>query len=282
MARKKKQPTDVPPENLDNPDDTFGLPEVEYEPLRRDEPIKPDEPIKSDEPEVVSVDEAPIVTPDPPPAVEEPTFQFKDAEPPTDEPEQDKEKIFEEKHEERDDEHAYTSSYSYQRESPEVWPKVLGFIIILLIAGGAIWYFAYQRPKQLAEEEQERRELVAIQEEARRKEEARLAEAKRLEEQKTVVAQAAVTPKFGEIETLSGRSGRYYVVVASSIDGDLIMDYAKKLREKGIGSKIIPPFGKSKFHRIAVADGDTYETTQATADGLKGGDYGDKIWVVKY
>lgn len=226
---------------------------------------------------MVIVNEAPIVTPDPlPPPVEEPAFQFKDAEPPTDEP--DKEKIFEEKHEES----TYQSSYSYQRESPEVWPKVLGFIIILLIAGGAIWYFAYQRPKQLAEEEQERRELVAIQEEARRKEEARLAEAKRLDEQKTVVAQAAATPKFGEIETLSGRSGRYYVVVASSIDGDLIMDYAKKLREKGIGSKIIPPFGKSKFHRIAVAGGDTYETTQATADGLKGGDYGDKIWVVKY
>ncbi len=273
MARKKKQPTELPSENLDNPDDTFGLPEVEYEPLRRDEPLKPDEP------EVVIVNEEPEVTPDPPPPVEEPAFQFKDAEPPSDEPE--KEKTFEDKHEERE-EHAYQPSYSYQRETPEIWPKVLGFIILLLIAGGAIWYFAYQRPKQLAEEEQERKELVAIQEEARKREEARLAEAKRLEsEQKNVVAQAA-TPKVGEIETLSGRSGRYYVVVASSIDGDLIMDYAKKLKEKGVSSRIIPPFGRSKFHRIAIADGDTYETTQTTADGLKGGDYGDKIWVVKY
>ena len=89
-------------------------------------------------------------------------------------------------------------------------------------------------------------------------------------------------PAIGTIETLSGRSGRYYVVVASAIDGDLIMDYAKKLSANGVSTKIIPPFGKSKFHRLAVAEGDTYPTTQETADGMKGGDYGDKVWVVKY
>jgi hypothetical protein len=230
----------------------------------------------------VIVNETNIITPEPPPPpppVEENVFQFKDAETPTDAPE--KEEIFEDRHEERG-EHVYQPTYTYKQESPEVWPKVLVAIILLLLAGGAVWYFAYQRPKQLAAEEQERKEILAIQEDARRKEEARLAEAKRLDEQKNVVAAAAATPKVGEIETLSGRSGRYYVVVASSIDGDLIMDYAKKLKEKGISSKIIPPFGKSKFHRIAVADGDTYQTTQATADGLKGGDYGDKVWVVKY
>jgi hypothetical protein len=60
------------------------------------------------------------------------------------------------------------------------------------------------------------------------------------------------------------------------------MDYAKKLSANGVSTKIIPPFGKSSFHRLAVADGDTYQTTQATADELKGGDYGDKLWVVKY
>ena len=47
-------------------------------------------------------------------------------------------------------------------------------------------------------------------------------------------------------------------------------------------TKIIPPFGKTKFSRIAVDVKDTYDEAQATADGLKGGDYGDKVWVVKY
>ena len=60
------------------------------------------------------------------------------------------------------------------------------------------------------------------------------------------------------------------------------MDYAKKLSATGVSTKIIPPFGKSSFHRLAVAEGDTYATTQETADGMKGGDYGNKVWVVKY
>ena len=38
MARKKKQTNEPPPENLDNTDDTFGLPEVEYQTLQRGEP----------------------------------------------------------------------------------------------------------------------------------------------------------------------------------------------------------------------------------------------------
>ena len=135
---------------------------------------------------------------------------------------------------------------------------------------------------QEAKAEQERKELLAIQEAARKKEADRQAAPKREEEQKVVEAAPPPKPAVGTSETLSGRSGRYYVVIASSIDGDLIMDYAKELSANGVGTKIIPPFGKSSFHRLAVADGDTYETTQSTADGLKGGDYGDKLWVIKY
>ena len=44
MARRKKQDEDEPQDNQDNlnndSDDTFGLPEVEYEPINRDEPVK--------------------------------------------------------------------------------------------------------------------------------------------------------------------------------------------------------------------------------------------------
>ena len=49
MARKKKQ-TEEPQENVDNTDDTFGLPEVEYQPLKRDEPDKTEEPVQQEEP----------------------------------------------------------------------------------------------------------------------------------------------------------------------------------------------------------------------------------------
>ena len=283
MARKKKQTPEQPPENLDNTDDTFGLPEVEYQPLKRDEPMQVDEPVTPEEPitpeppQVVVINEVSV---DPPPPVETPAFQFKD-EPAHEEP---KENVFEEEKRYDDDHQPYQPTYTYQRENAELWPKVLGFVLVLLLAGLALWYFAYYRPEQVAKEERERKELQAIQEEARRKEDERLAAARRAEEESRR-ASAAATPvasAVGTIETLSGRSGRYYVVVASSIDGDLIMDYAKKLSAKGVSTKIIPPFGKSKFHRLAIAEGDTYPTTQETADGLKGGDYGDKVWVVKY
>lgn len=262
MARRKKQNEDQPQENLDSSDDTFGLPEIEYEPLKRESP------------------EADIKIEEPAPPQPEPSFA--EEEQPSELPKEEEPK----KKEYVEENQFYTPSYSYSdqdEERPAVWPKVLGFLLVLAIAGGAIWYFAKIRPERLAKEARDRRELIANQEEERKNEAERQAALKRAEEeQKQAAAVATAKPIAGSIETLSGRSGRYYVVVASSIDDDLIMDYAKKLSQKGITTKIIPPFGKSVFHRLAVAEGDTYANTQAAADGMKGGEYGDKIWVVKY
>jgi hypothetical protein len=263
MARRKKQNEDQPQQNPENADDTFGLPEIEYEPLKRDTP--PVEENKTNE-----SSEAPP-EPEPIPA-EEPVAEIKAEEQP-------KEQFVEE-----NQFYEPSYNYSYQDEKPAVWPKVLGVLLVLLIAGGAAWYFALYRPQQLQEEAKLKRDRIIAQEDARKKEAARLEEQRRLaDEQKKAAAAAVVaTPPAGTIETLTDRQGRYFVVVASSIDGDLIMDYAKKLSGKGVTSRIIPPFGKTKFHRLAVADGDTYANAQATADGMKGGEYGDKIWVIKY
>jgi hypothetical protein len=279
MARKKKQPTDEPQENLDNSDDTFGLPEVDYQPLKRDEP-KAEEPPPSEEPpvseeKVVVINETNQVTPEPAPA-ETSNFQYT-----SQEPTETSREMFEPK-DHVEEHHTYQPTYNYEEERPSVWPKVLGFLFILALAGVAIWYFASYRPEQQAKEAERIRKEQLAEEEARKKEEQRLAAERAAEEEARKAAEVKATPDVGTIETLSGRSGRYYVVVASAIDGDLIMDYAKKLSAKGVSTKIIPPFGKSAFHRLAVADGDTYQTTQETADGLKGGDYGDKVWVVKY
>jgi hypothetical protein len=88
MARKKKQTNEPPPENLDNTDDTFGLPEVEYQPLNRGEPEKIEEPVSQDlppetpdepAPDVVVINEAPKVEPDPEPTPVDPTsFEYKE------------------------------------------------------------------------------------------------------------------------------------------------------------------------------------------------------------
>jgi hypothetical protein len=270
MARRKKQDEDLPQENLDSSDDTFGLPEIEYEPLRREEPM-----------EAAELEEIPEPTPEPEPEPER-TYTQQEEEVTAEQAQEETQP----KEEEFVGENQFYEPYTYQDERPAVWPKVLGLLLVVIIAAGAIWYFVSYRPKQLAIEAKERRELLAIQEEARKKQAEQQAEQQRQAEEarKAAEAEAAVAakPVAGTIETLAGRTGTYYVIVASSIDGDLIMDYAKKLTASGVAIKIIPPFGKSKFHRLAVAEGDTYASAQATADGMKGGEYGDKVWVVKY
>ena len=69
--------------------------------------------------------------------------------------------------------------------------------------------------------------------------------------------------------------------MASSIDGDLIRDYAKRLSDKGVSAKIVAPYGKVKFHRLTVAEGETFAAAHQTAEQLKG-QYSDDIWVIKY
>jgi hypothetical protein len=88
-------------------------------------------------------------------------------------------------------------------------------------------------------------------------------------------------PTVGTIETLTDRTRRYYVVISSAVDGDLVMDYAKRLSEKGVSTKIIPPFGKYKFSRLAIGDYDTFASAQTYADAAKA-DYGGEVWVLRF
>jgi len=177
-------------------------------------------------------------------------------------------------------------SYSYTpaEEPKSNAPIIIAVVIalVLIVASFLIYQYVY-KPKA----EKAKQELLAKQlaDKKKKEDEARLAkekaeaERKRLEEERA--AAAMVTPVGGTIETLSARTGRYYVVVSSDIDDDLIMDFAKKLSAEGISSHIIPPFGKKKFYRIAVGNFDTFADAQASADQLKS-KYGDGVWVIKY
>src|SRR5690606_31106736 len=159
-----------------------------------------------------------------------------------------------------------------------------GIAFLLLIVGAGIWYFGWKRPKD-AEARLERERIEQLQlDSARRAREAREAEIAREAEESRRRADslaAATTPVAGAIETLNERTGRYYVIVASAIDGDLLMDHAKKLSAQGVNAKIISPYGNVKFHRLAIAEGETFAATQALADQLKG-QYSDALWVLKY
>jgi hypothetical protein len=258
MAKRRKLNEDQPQDNNDNindsSDDTFGLPEIEYEPLKREEerPAAEADQVSSEQ-HTYSRQEDPQPEPEP---IEHHISNY----PP--------------------EEERYVPDYSEPEQSSSAWPKILGIAALLLIVGAAGWYFGYYQPQQ--EKERIEQERIAREGAERRKHEEELAEQRRLEaERRAADSLAHIKPAVGTVETLSSPSGRYYVIVASGVDGDLIMDYAKKLSPKGVSSKVIPPHGKVKFFRLAVADGDTYAATQSTADALKA-DYPEGAWVIKY
>ncbi len=245
MARKKKTDEhETNSENLDNKndsDDTFGLPEIEYKPLNRDEESATSS--GETQPDEVSQSESPRYEYEQKPVEQTPEY-----------------------------------TYDPDEESTPVWPKVLGILLVIVLALGATWYFLYYRPAQ----EKERLAKEKIEQEAKDKAEQERLAAERLREAEQRRADSlANIPKIGVIETLSERTRRYYVVVASAVDDDLLMDYAKKLSGQGVSSKIIPPFGKYKLFRLAVADGDTFASAQEVANTKKT-EYGDALWVLKY
>lgn len=249
MARRKKQnEEDQPKENTENPDDTFGLPEIEYEPLKREDTPKAE---TSEEPVADTPSENPTQSHTPMEREETPQNEYNTS-----------------------------SYYNNEDDDSSPWPKILGILAILLIVGGAVWYFGFYQPKIKAAKEKERQEELAREEAKKREDD--LAEQRRMDaERRAADSLAALTPAAGVVDTLSERTGRYYVIVASGIDGDLIMDYAKKLAANGLSPKILMPYGTVKFHRLAIAEGDTYATTQSTADQLKS-EYSGGAWVVKY
>ncbi len=257
MARRKK-PEDQPDENTDQNagnDDTFGLPEIEYQPINRDTTPPPQDA--------------------PAPEPQEPInqSQYTEEQPVTNTPM--------ERDEVRQTE--YTSTYYDEDENNSPWPKILGIAALLLIIGAAAWYFGWKRPNDTAAKLKLQEREEARMDSARREQDLQAAEQRRIaeENQRRADSVANATPAVGTIETLNERTGRYYVVIASAIDGDLIMDYAKKLSEKGVSAKIIAPYGKVKFHRLTVAEGETFATTQQTADQLKS-EYTNGAWVIKY
>lgn len=174
-----------------------------------------------------------------------------------------------------------TPSGTYTVEEPKSKaPVILAIVIALVLAIAAylIYTFVYL-PK--AEAEKVRKEQLAKEAllKKQREEAERLAKQQE-EERRRLEELAKAKPAVGTIETLSARTKRYYVIVTANVDDDLLMDFAKKLSEKGVSTKVIPPFGGKNFYRLAVADDETFALAQTKADAMKA-DYGG-AWVIKY
>lgn len=85
----------------------------------------------------------------------------------------------------------------------------------------------------------------------------------------------------GDVQLISERTNRYYVVISSSIDGDLANDYALKLAKNGVDSKILAPRGNVKFYRLSIADYEDLPQASVRADQLRA-EYGEGVWVIRY
>jgi cell division septation protein DedD len=95
-------------------------------------------------------------------------------------------------------------------------------------------------------------------------------------------AASSGTEFTGTATTLSERTGRAYIVAGSFFDEDMAGDFCKKLISQGITSPfIIPPFNDTKFYRVAIADFGTYKEASEAIAQYQES-YGQDIWALKY
>ena len=130
----------------------------------------------------------------------------------------------------------YKSSYyeeEYgQKKSPIVW-IVLGIVLLVAIIIGVFWWIN-RTPEPpvvtpVIEKPIERQPEPVVQKEP--------------EPAPEPVKQAGVFE-------INQPTGRYHVIVASSIDKDLVMDYGNRLAKKGMRCNILDPRGNKMFHSM--------------------------------
>ena len=110
--------------------------------------------------------------------------------------------------------------------------------------------------------------------------------AKKEEPKKTVKKeepkpQPAVQKPAGEITSLTEKTGKTYIIVSSFFDDDLAQDFASKLSKDGRSPIVIPPFGESRFYRVAIAEYNSFADAKAGLEGFKA-EFGQDIWPLRY
>lgn len=205
---------------------------------------------------------------------------------------------------------------SYAQQQPNKTPGIIAIVLIVVIALGGAWYFGMYRPEQKAKEKARIEKIAKQKAAADRKQKydglivkgdgefgnedweaakSSYSDALALypkeqypkEQLETInakleeIALANAQPQTGTIETISSATSRYYVVVSSSIDGDLAMDYSKKAIADGTNIKLIEPYADKKFYRVTVGDYDTWADAESAISSLNTS-YGDGLWILKY
>jgi|GEM_PF-1365573 hypothetical protein len=146
-------------------------------------------------------------------------------------------------------------------------PIIITLSIIILIAVALIYFFFLREPEKEPVVQKPVKDTTSYVVE------------KPVEPEPEVIEPAE--PTVGVVNTLNSRTGRSYVVVGSFFDEDLAKDYAEKLSKDGTNAYIIPPFGKSKFNRVAIEETESFAAASTRATELSG-QYKEQPWPLKY
>lgn len=146
----------------------------------------------------------------------------------------------------------------------------VALIVLVAVAGFAVYYFIFNQTEEVVTPVVVEAPAPVV-----------APEPEVVEEAPVVEEWTPAAPKEGSVTTISEKTGRYYVVVGSFIDGDMAGDYAQKLAADGSEVTLIEPTGDRKFYRLGIAGGETFEDVATQLDNLKS-TFGQDIWIVRY
>ncbi len=245
-------------DNLNEADDSFGLPDLDYKPLE-EEPS-----------------EEPVSEPEEDSTVEEEEVQAETTE-------DNYTSSYSDETEEEEEEEKPALRYQMEEESSNA-PKIIGGIVGVLVLAAVIWYFGFYGPQQkkIAEAEQAKQEELDY-----KKAQEDKAALKKKQEADAAAAEAIPSTaqveenSEAEVQILSERSGRYYIVLESFIDEDFAKDFGTKIAQEGTPSFLIPPYSKKKMQRVAIGGYDSMEEAKSGLNNLPE-EYGTGKWILKY
>lgn len=262
-------------DDINDADDSFGLPDLEYKPLDDDANDS-----ESDDSEAAT--EAGDETND---ATAEDEEESSEPEETADTYSNDTtdEEIETSESDESDEDNKPELRYQLEETSSNA-PKIIGGIIGVLLLAAAIWYFGFYGPQQkkLAEVEKAKQEEIdrVAKAEADALKAKRDAEATAAAEEARLAAEAEELAKAG-VQILDERTGRYYIVLESFIDGDFAKDFGNKIAKEGTPSFLIPPYSKKKMQRVGIGGYESIDEAKTALNDLPD-EFGTGKWILKY
>lgn len=89
------------------------------------------------------------------------------------------------------------------------------------------------------------------------------------------------TSSTGQKEVLTARTGRYYVVVGSFLDGDFAENFTSRLVSKGYNVRLLIPVGDVLYYRVAISESATFQEAVEDAERWKA-EFGGEVWATRH